>query len=454
MDFPQFPQHFYFGAATSAYQIEGEYQGDGKGPSIWDDFVTQKGKIRLGQTGNVACDHYHCYPEDVELMHALDLNAYRFSISWARIFPEGEGSINQKGLDFYSRLTDALLEKGITPFATLFHWDLPLALQRKYNGFENRKVSELFALYSETVVKHLGDRIKYWMTINEPFEYSAFGHFLGAHAPGKHSLPAYFRVMHHLLLGHGLAMERIRSISPQARVGIVVSLTPIHPETHSDKDRQAALLANQFMNHITLGPLYKGAYPEPLWSRVRLLHPGIQADDLKIISRRTDFIGINNYQREFATYKWYVPFLQMDISGQDVAETEFVKDGVQHTSMGWEVYPQALYECLRLLKDEYGNPPVYITENGAAFDDVVAADGTVNDLLRIDYLKGYLDEAARAAKEGCNLKGYFVWSLLDNFEWAAGLTKRFGMVYVDHATQKRIIKQSGYWYRNLIKAQG
>ena len=453
MAFPQFPVDFIFGAATSAFQIEGGYNADGKGPSIWDQFAHTKAKIRFEQNADKACDHYRRFAEDVALMKAIGLGAYRFSIAWSRIFPQGEGQINNKGLDFYSRLTDVLLENNITPFPTLFHWDLPLALQKKYNGFENRTVCALFADYSETVVRALGDRIENWVTINEPFEFSAFGHFLGTHAPGKTSLPAYFRVMHHLLLAHGLALERIRSIAPQVKVGLVASLTPIHPQTGSDKDRQAAILANQFMNHITLQPLYKGTYPEPLWSRVRLLHPAVKAGDMQIISHPTDFIGINNYQREFAAYKWYVPFLQMDISGKDTAETEFVKDGVQHTSMGWEVYPQGLYECLRLLKDEYGNPPVYITENGAAFDDRLTEDGQVHDPLRVQYLESYLCKAQQALQEGCNLKGYFVWSLLDNFEWAAGFSKRFGIVYVDFETQKRTIKDSGRWYRELIRAQ-
>ena len=449
----QFPEGFLFGAATSAYQIEGACREDGKGPSIWDEFVHKPGKIRFGQNGDTACDAYHRYAEDIALMKTIGLQAYRFSISWSRVFPEGEGKINSAGLDFYSRLTDALLEAGIIPFPTLFHWDLPLALQRKYNGFENRTVSALFADYSEAVVRALGDRIEQWVTINEPFEFAAFGHFLGQHAPGKTSLPAYFRVIHHLLLAHGQALERIRSSRPQNKVGIVVSLTPIHAQTGSAKDQMAARLANQFMNHITLQPLYRGSYPEPLWSRVRLLHPALKAGDLQTISAPTDFIGINNYQREFATYKWYVPFLQMDISGQDTAETEFVKDGVQHTSMGWEVYPQGLYECLRLLKDEYGNPPVYITENGAAFDDRLSVDGQVYDPLRIQYLESYLGKAQQAVEEGCALKGYFVWSLLDNFEWAAGFSKRFGIVYVDFETQKRTIKASGIWYQGLIQAQ-
>jgi beta-glucosidase len=453
MDYPKFPHDFMFGAASSAYQIEGAANEDGKGPSIWDKFSHTKGKIRFGQNADMACDHYHVYPEDVSLMKDIGLQAYRFSISWPRIFPEGEGRVNPKGLDFYSRLTDLLLKNDILPFPTLFHWDLPQSLQTNYNGFENRKVCDLFADYCETVVRTLGDRITNWTTINEPFEFSALGHFLGIHAPGKTNLPAYFRVMHHLLLAHGMAVERIRRTTPQSKVGIVVSLTPIHPQTDSVKDREAARIANQFMNHITLHPLYKGSYPEPLWSKVALLRPAVKPGDMETISQPIDFIGINNYQREFATYKWYVPFLQMDITGKDTADTEFIRDGVQHTSMGWEVYPPGIYECLRLLMDEYGNPPVYITENGAAFDDRPAEDGQVNDPLRVQYLESYLAKVKQAVDEGSNLKGYFVWSLMDNFEWAAGFSKRFGIIYVDYETQKRTIKQSGRWYKGLIRSQ-
>lgn len=453
MPYPQFPKDFTFGAATAAFQIEGASWEGGKGPSIWDKFSHTKGKIRFGQTADVACDHYHRYPEDVAIMKDLGLSAYRFSIAWPRIYPEGEGLLNQSGLDFYKRLADELLAHGITPFATLFHWDLPLALQNRYRGFQNRRVAELFADYTETVVKALGDRIKHWITINEPFEFSCFGHFLGAHAPGGKNLLAYFRVMHNILLAHGLALERIKAVDPASKAGIVVSITPVYPQTNSEKDRQAALIANQFMNHITLAPLYKGAYPEPFWRKVRLIRPTVASGDMEIISRPTDFIGINNYQREFASFKWYVPFLQMDISGKDIAETQFVKDGVQHTSMGWEVYPNALYEALMILKNEYGNPPVYITENGAAYDDIVAPDGTVDDPLRVEYLASYLSKAQQAVDEGADLRGYFVWSLIDNFEWAVGFTKRFGIVHVDHQTQKRTIKKSGYWYRDMIKAQ-
>ncbi|BCY19334.1 beta-glucosidase [Leptolinea sp. HRD-7] len=453
MEYPKFPPGFVFGAASSAYQIEGAVNVDGRGPSVWDTFSHTKGKIRNSDNGDIACDHYNRMAEDVALMKSLGLKAYRFSIAWPRIYPDGEGQVNQKGLDFYSRLTDLLLKNDITPFPTLFHWDLPQALQTRYNGFENRAVSSLFADYTETVVRALGDRVVNWTTLNEPFEFAALGHFLGQHAPGKTSLPAYFRVMHHLLLGHGMAVERIRAVAPQCKMGIVVSLTPIHPQTDTDKDRQAAMLANQFLNHITLSPIYKGSYPEPLWGRTRLLHPAVKEGDMSLISQPIDFLGINNYQREFATFRWYVPFLQMDISGSDIADTEFVRDGVQHTSMGWEVYPQGIYECLRLLKDEYNNPPVYITENGAAFDDRPLEDGTVNDPLRVQFLDSYIRKAHQALEEGCDLRGYFVWSLMDNFEWAAGYSKRFGIVYVDYATQKRTVKESGRWYKGLIHAQ-
>ena len=298
----QFPENFIFGAATAALQIEGSPTAGGKGPSTWDKFSHTKGKIRKGHVPDRACEHFTRYKEDISLMKELGLDAYRFSISWPRIYPDGEGTVNQEGLDFYSRLTDSLLEAGITPYATLFHWDLPLALQKKYGGFQNRKTVHLFADYTETVVKTLGDRIKNWITINEPWEFAAMGHLLGEHAPGIRSPRAFFRVMHHVLLAHGLGMERIRALSPAAEAGITVSMTPAHPLTDSPKDQWAAKMANQFMNHITLGPLYKKEYPELLYRRMRLFTPKIEAGDMDIIATPTDFIGLNNYQREFAMY--------------------------------------------------------------------------------------------------------------------------------------------------------
>ncbi|PKL40080.1 MAG: beta-glucosidase [Spirochaetae bacterium HGW-Spirochaetae-1] len=449
MDTIRFPENFLFGAATAAFQIEGACAEDGKGPSTWDHFTGIKGKIRGGSNASRACEHYHRYPEDIAIMKELNLDAYRFSISWPRIMPNGEGVVNNKGLDFYSRLVDSLLDAGIEPFITLFHWDLPLALQKKYRGFENRTVSRLFADYAEVVVSHLGDRVKNWITINEPWEFSCMGHLLGEHAPGRMSPRAFFRVMHNVLLAHGYGMQVIKGLYPESRAGITVSMTPVQPMTESKKDAWSAVMANQFMNHITLSPLYHGKYPEPFWSKMKVLTPKIADGDMTIISQKTDFLGLNNYQRERAMHKWYIPFFKTWITGSGIAERDFVRDGVQYTSMGWEVHPPCIYDCLKTIQTEYGNPPVYITENGAAFDDMVT-DGKVHDEKRIDYLSGYLAMVRKAMTEGADVRGYFVWSLLDNFEWAAGLGKRFGLVYVDYESQKRIIKDSGRWYSTLI----
>ena len=447
-----FPDKFIFGAAASSYQIEGARGEDGKGLSIWDDFTHKKGKIRNGENGDTACDHYHRYKEDITLMKELNLDAYRYSVSWPRIYPDGTGKINQKGLDFYNSLTDSLLEAEIIPFVTIFHWDLPLALQKKYKGFETRDMADYFQEYCRTVVAALGDRVKNWITINEPFEYAAFGHFLGYHAPGKKSLGAYFRVMHNLLRAHGKAMEVIKSSCTGSNAGITVSITPIHPETDSEKDAWSAKIANEFMNHITLSPLIKGHYPELLRKRMGLFMPKIHSGDMELIRFPADFTGINLYSRERAMHKWYIPFLQTWTTGQDVPEKEYEKDGRLFSSMGWEVYPEAMYETLKMMQNEYGNPPVYITENGGPFTDTVT-DGAVSDPLRVKYIQDYLEKVYEAMEEGADVRAYFYWSLLDNFEWAEGLSKRFGLIHVDHKTQKRIIKKSGYWYRDFIKKQ-
>jgi len=447
----KFPKDFVFGTATAAYQIEGAHNEDGKGKSIWDKFTHTPGKISDKKNADIACDHYHRYKDDISLMRDLNLDAYRFSISWPRIMPRGKGQINQKGLDFYSRLVDKCLEAGIDPYVTLFHWDLPLALQDEYKGFANREVSKLYADYTEVVVKHLGDRVKNWITINEPWEFSAFGHFLGAHAPGRKSLWAYFKVMHNILLAHGMGMERIKSICPDSNVGITLSITPIHPQTDSEKDKWAAEMGNQFMNHITLAPLFKGEYPEMLWKKMKLFRPKVHDGDMEIISKPLDFVGINTYSRDFAAYKWYVPFLNVWINSEPMPEAEYERDGVQYTSMGWQVYPESIYEALKMVK-EYGNTPAYITENGVAYNDVVE-NGRVNDPKRIDYFKGYLKMIHKAMEEGSDVRGYFAWSFMDNFEWAEGFKKRFGLVHVDHSTLERTVKDSGYWFRDFIKEQ-
>lgn len=450
--FPQFPASFRFGAATAAYQIEGAWNEDGKGPSIWDVFAHRRGKIRHGHTGDVACDSYHLFPGDVALMQRLALDAYRFSISWPRVLPQGKGAVNPLGLDYYSRLVDALLEAGIEPFVTLYHWDTPQSLYEEYGGFANRITADYFADYCEVVVNHLGDRVRHWITLNEPWVRASHGYILGRHAPGRRNPWAYMRVVHHQLLAHGKAVQRIKALRPQAQVGITLSLTPLFPRSDSRRDREATDLADQLVNKLFLDAVFHGSYPEPLWHKLRWFRPPVAADDMVTIARPLDFLGVNNYTRDTVFYAWYVPLLRTRSAVARVPEREFVRKGTQYTSMGWEVYPPGIYEVLTRLQREYGNPPVYVTENGAAFTDRVE-NGRVHDPLRREFLEQYLTQVARAVDAGADVRGYFVWSLLDNFEWAEGYSKRFGIVYVNHRTQARIIKESGFWYRDLIGNQ-
>jgi beta-glucosidase len=453
MTYPQFPPSFLFGTATAAFQIEGSSAADGKGKSIWDVFTHTPGKIRTGENADIACDSYQRPERDLALMTELGLNAYRFSIAWSRVLPDGRGGINQKGLDYYSRLVDMLLERNIAPFITLFHWDTPQALQDLCGGFAGRDMAKYFADYAEIVVKALGDRAKNWITLNEPWEHAALGHLLGYHAPGHHNPFTYFRVAHHELLGHGLAVERIRSASKDARVGITLSLTPIFPLSSKPKDITAAKVADQFFNDFYLDGIFKGTYPNPLWKQAGIARPKVGAEDMGIISRPIDFLGVNYYSREFAHSAWYVPFLRAWVDEVVVNDQEQIINGQQYTNAGREVYPPAFHTTLLRLKNEYGNPYMYITENGASFSDVIE-NGCVHDPLRVSFLEGYMEAAAQAIRDGVNLHGYFIWSLVDNFEWNSGFSKRFGLVYVDHNTQQRIIKDSGYWVREMIRSQG
>jgi len=453
MSYPQFPKDFLFGAATAAYQVEGAWNEDGKGPSIWDTFAHTPGKIMTGETGDVACNTYHDFQTDVDLMAALSLNAYRFSISWPRVLPKGRGTVNARGLDYYDRLVDALLAEEITPFVGLYHWDMPQALQDRYGGFAGRECTDLFADYAALVVRRLGDRVKHWITINEPWEHAVLGHLLAYHAPGRRNPLLSMRLAHHQLLAHGKAMAAIHAARPDVQTGISLSLHTIRPRTGSRRDRKAAVIADQFMNQFYLDGVFKGAYPEPFWSRLRWLRPRVHAEDMALISQPIDFLGLNYYSRNSARHVWYVPFLQAWIEGDLWAERESVRDGVQYTGMGWEVYPQGIYDALMRIKTEYGNAPTYITENGAAFTDELGEDGC-SDPLRQQFLEAYMGKAAQAARDGADLRGYFIWTLMDNFEWATGFSKRFGLIHVDHRTQVRTIKESGYWVRDMIRAQG
>lgn len=448
---PLFPEGMLFGTASSAYQIEGAAGEDGRGPSIWDTFSHKKGKIRNGDTGSTACDHYHRYIDDTAIMSRLGLDAYRFSISWSRILPEGRGAVNEKGLDFYDRLVDEQLKAGIRPFATLYHWDFPSHLFRQTGGFLKRETADHFADYTEIVVRRLGDRVKDWITLNEPWIHSIMGYVLGIQAPGLHRPLYWGRIVHNQLLAHGKALERIRAVYPAARAGISLSLSSMHPHSRLASDKSVVDFADQLVNGVFLDPLFKGKYPEQLLKRLGILWPDFKSSDMDIISRPMNFLGVNVYSRMKAMYAPWMPLLRTWLHQNRIPYREYEKNGVSHTSMGWEVYPDSLYEILIKLRDSYGNVPVYITENGAAFNDKLK-DYRVHDTARVDFLMDYTAAACRAANEGCDLRGYFVWSLLDNFEWTEGYRKRFGLVYVDYETQRRYIKDSGYWYKDMILA--
>jgi len=412
---------------------------DGRGPSIWDTFCATPGKVRNGDSGAVACDFYHRYPQDIELMRELGVEAFRFSIAWPRVVPEGRGAVNAAGLDFYDRLVDALLAAGLRPFPTLYHWDLPQPLEDA-GGWRSRATAEAFAEYTEAVVRRLGDRVRDWTTHNEPFCTAWLGHVVGVHAPGLTDVGAGVAAAHHVLLSHGLAVEVVRRESPGARVGIVFDVWPVHPASDHPSDLDAARETDGVRNRLFLEPVLRGSYPEEVLERLGVTPP-VEEGDLARMSRPIDFVGINNYSRTVARAN--------PDGGEPVVE---VPAGVPLTAMGWEIYPDALYEVLVRLHREYGVDSLYVTESGAAFDDERGDDGRVDDQDRVSYLEGYLDAALRARAEGIPLEGYFVWSLLDNFEWSEGYSKRFGIVYVDFETLERVPKSSFHWYRDRIAA--
>ncbi|RME71701.1 MAG: beta-glucosidase [Chloroflexi bacterium] len=433
----RFPEGFIWGAATASYQIEGAWNEDGKGESIWDRFSHTPGKINNGDTGDVACDHYHRWPEDVALMQELGLKAYRFSISWPRILPAGRGQVNQAGLDFYSRLVDRLLEVGITPFVTLYHWDLPQALMDE-GGWPNRATVEAYVEYTDVVTRHLGDRVKHWITHNEPWVVAFIGHQLGDHAPGWQDSAAAVRVSHHLLVSHGMAVPVIRQNSAGAEVGITLNLTFAQPATDTPKDYHTARWIDGHINRWFLDPLFGRRYPADMVADYidKGFIPNGEMDyvlpgDFDIITAPTDFLGVNYYTRA-------------------LAGTPKNGETLERTEMGWEVYPEGLYRLLNRLHFDYMPAKIYITENGASYSDGPDADGRVRDTRRQAYLRQHFMAAHRAMQNGVPLAGYFVWSLLDNFEWARGYAQRFGLIWVDYNTQQRIIKDSGWWYKEVI----
>jgi beta-glucosidase len=430
-----FPSDFVWGAATAAYQVEGAATEDGRGESIWDRFSATPGNVANDDTGAIACDTYHRYAEDIRLMRTLGIGAFRLSVAWPRILPEGRGPVNRAGLDFYDRLVDDLLANGLDPYVTLYHWDLPQALEEN-GGWPVRDTVDAFTEYTEVVVARLGDRVRHWITQNEPWVISWLGYGLGVHAPGRTSDRDALAAGHHILLAHGRAAEVLRREAPDSEVGIAVDLVPMYPFSDTEADIEAAHREDGFRNRWFLDAVLGRGYPEDMLERYAEILPPIADGDLETIAAPLDFLGINYYTRNVVR----------------AGVGEVAMDGAEHTDMGWEVYPDGLRDLLVRLHAEYELPDLYITENGAAFPDS-RNNGTVRDPRRIAYLGGHLDAVASAIADGVPVRGYFLWSLLDNFEWAFGYSRRFGIVYVDFETLERVPKDSFAWYRDFIAAQ-
>jgi len=432
-----FPKDFYFGTATASYQIEGAAAEDGKGPSIWDVFSHTPGKTFNGETGDVACDHYHRHKEDIQIMKDIGLNAYRFSISWPRVMPDGK-NFNQKGIDFYNRLVDELLEAGITPFVTLYHWDLPYALYEK-GGWLNPDIAMYFRAYSTFMFDELGDRVKHWITLNEPWCSSFLGYFTGEHAPGHQNLQEAIFAAHNLLRAHGYAVQSFREEVKDGKIGLTNVTMKVEPGDSKPESFLVAGLVDKIVNAWFHDPIVFGKYPEEAVKSY--LERGLQvpSDELSIISSPIDFFGVNYYTRTLVAYDENSPL-----------GFSYVQGNLPKTEMGWEIYPQGLFETLINLKERY-KLPLYITENGMAGPDNIE-NGRIKDTYRIEYLEKHFETALSAIEAGVDLRGYFIWSLMDNFEWAHGYSKRFGIVYVDYATQKRILKDSALWLKDFIKS--
>ncbi|MFJ6080923.1 GH1 family beta-glucosidase [Streptomyces sp. NPDC092369] len=440
IDFAALPHDFLWGTATAAYQIEGAVAEDGRAPSIWDTFSHTPGKIANNDNGDVACDHYHRWREDIGLMRQLGTNAYRLSIAWPRVVPGGDGPVNAKGLAFYDELVDALLEAGIAPSVTLYHWDLPQALQDR-GGWPERATAEHFASYASVVAERLGDRVSHWATLNEPSCSSWIGHLEGKMAPGWTDLTAAVRTSYHLLLGHGLAVQAIRAAAPDAQIGIVNNLSTVYAATDREEDIQAARRHDGHVNRWWLDPIHGRGFPADMQEVYGVELPE-QPGDLETIAAPLDWLGLNYY---------FPATVADDPRGQAPRVRSVRRLGVPRTGMDWEVDASGIETLLLRLTEEYGARKLYVTENGSAYPDVVRPDGTVDDPERQDYLEKHLAACASAARKGAPLAGYFAWSLLDNFEWAYGYEKRFGLIHVDYQTQVRTIKGTGHRYADIVR---
>lgn len=437
-----FGDQFVWGVSTAAFQIEGANTIDGKGPSIWDVFVHKKNKIFGNHHADTACDFYNKYIDDLRLMHQLNIKNYRFSISWSRIIPDGIGQVNQAGIDFYNRLINLSLELGITPWVTLYHWDLPQKIEDK-GGWTNRDVKEWFGEYVKVCIQHFGDRVINWIVLNEPTVFTAAGYFFGVHAPGKKGLDNFLAAAHHAVLSQAYGAKIIKNNLPNSFVGSTFSCSHIEPYSNKTKDILAAQKADVLLNRFFIEPLLGLGYPTREIKALQRIEKFIQPNDEKEMKFDMDFIGIQNYTREVIKHSYFVPYLQAKIISAR-------KRKVPTTVMNWEVYPESLYHILKKF-DSYPNiPPLIVTESGSAFKDEVV-NNQVIDLQRLDYLQKAIQQVYKAKEEGVNVNGYFVWTFLDNFEWAEGYEPRFGLVYVDFESQKRIVKSSGIWYSDFLK---
>ncbi len=443
----RFPADFAWGAATSAYQIEGAVDAGGRGPSIWDTYSHTPGRTEDGGTGDVACDHYHRLAQDLDLMRSLGLGAYRFSVAWPRVQPTGSGPANPAGLDFYDRLVDGLLERGIDPWLTLFHWDLPQPLEDA-GGWPDREVVGRFADYTAILADRFGDRVRNWLTLNEPWCIAMLGYGIGRHAPGRQDWPAALRAAHHTHLAHRAAVDVIRAAVPGARIGIPLNLHHVEPASETDADRAAARLHDGTANRWFLDPVLGRGYPRDVVEMYGRILDGVDVTELDGGTPAIDVLGINYYTR-------HVVGAPRDGEVVDGPEpTVMVAGGLPVTEMGWEIHADGLRLLLERIQREYAPPPLAITENGAAFVDVVGPDGSVDDERRVAYYRDHIAATADALDAGVPVEAYFAWSLLDNFEWGFGYTKRFGIVHVDYETQRRTLKASGAWYRDLVARSG
>ncbi len=441
----QFPKDFLWGAATASYQIEGAWNVDGKGESIWDRFSHTVGLVKGADTGDVACDSYHRYKEDIAIAKKLNLRSYRFSISWPRIQADGTGKPNPKGLDYYKRLTDELNAAKIRPLATLYHWDLPQVLEDK-GGWPNRDTAKYFADYCQIVTKELGDRVNDWCIFNEPWVFTMLGYAWGIHAPAKKDFPSFLRASHVVNLAQGEAFRAIKGVNPKLKVGTAFSMSYCQPATSSEADKKAAARADALGNVWFLQPAMKGTYPDAFVGGNPLEAMGVKTGDMELVKAPLDFFGVNYYQRTI---------IAAAEPGHGRPGTDLTDRGGTEgpkTDMGWEIWPDGFYELLMHISREYNNTPLEITENGASYLDAPDAHGNVPDKRKVEYLRGYLSGLGRAMKDGANVRAYHCWSLLDNFEWAEGYTQRFGITYVDFRDQRRIIKESGHWYARLAES--